>query len=66
MLRMTEFIHTNLDLTRNEEMKVKIAGTLFLIITALVIGVFFLFWGIKGAVETGAVSRDYEITEGYL
>ncbi|MCU6763181.1 Protein of uncharacterised function (DUF3592) [uncultured Roseburia sp.] len=47
-------------------MKVKIAGTLCLIITALVIGVFFLFWGIKGAVETGAVSRDYEITEGYL
>lgn len=53
-------------MTGNEKMKVKVAGTLLLSITALIIGVLFLFSGIKGTMTTGAVSGNYEITEGYL
>lgn len=41
-------------------------GTLSLSIIALIIGIFFLFSGIKGVIEASIISRDYETTDGYL
>lgn len=47
-------------------MKAKIRATQLLSGLALLIGIFFLISGIKGAIETAVISRKYETTEGYL
>lgn len=47
-------------------MKTKIAATLSLSGIALLIGIFFLFSGIKGVVHVSRISKDYETTEGYF
>ncbi len=47
-------------------MKDKAIGILSLSGITLIIGIFFLFSGIKGIFEVSMISRDYETTEGYL
>lgn len=44
----------------------KIRITFFLSGITLLIGILSLGFGIKGLIETNIVSRDYEVTEGYL
>lgn len=49
-----------------EAVGVKFKGTLWLSGITLLIGIFFLFSGIKGIIEASLRSGDYETTEGYL